>query len=235
MFLSATTQQKYVDVYNAMLINQRAYENGLEDLNMAITANIEEFKHTAPRMPIGSLLDETDTRNRDGSITNVIGININKEFMPSVANLSTTDLTKYKIIQKKQFAASFMHVMRDEKVPFGLYHKDEPCIISPAYPVFQVKSDDVVAEYLILWINRAESDRYAWFISDSSVRGGLEMSRFYEIMIPLPAIEKQQAVVNFYNARHLIHKNIGTLGNMLKEICPILIKGSLEEASAQNS
>lgn len=225
-------QQKYVDVYNAMLANQRAYESGLADLNTAIAASIEEFKHTAPRVAVGRLLEETDTRNRDGAITNVQGINIKKEFMPSVANLSTTDLTKYKVIRKDQFAANFMHVMRDEKVPLSLYHDDQPCIISPAYPVFRVKSNKILPEYLMLWLNRTESDRFAWFISDSSVRGGLEMSRFYEIEIPLPSIEKQQAVVNFYNARHLILKNISILGNMLKDICPILIKGSLEEANA---
>ena len=152
--------------------------------------------------------------------------------MPSVANLSTTDLSRYKIIRKNQFAANFMHVMRDEKVPVGLYHEDEPCIVSPAYPVFKTKADNVLAEYIMLWINRAESDRYACFISDSSVRGGLEMSRFYEIEIPLPSIEKQQAVVNFYNARYIIQKNVATLSDMLKDICPILIKGSIEEASA---
>lgn len=225
-------QQKYVDVYNSMLANQRVYESGLEDLNTAIAASIEEFKHTAPRVAVGMFLAETDTRNRDGVITNVQGININKEFMPSVANLSTTDLTTYKVVRKDQFAANLMHVMRDEKVPLGLYHDDEPCIISPAYPVFRIKSNDVLPEYLMLWLNRAESDRYAWFISDSSVRGGLEMSRFYEINVPLPSVEKQQAVVNFYNARHLILNNITMLGNMLKDICPILIKGSLEEASA---
>lgn len=225
-------QQKYVGIYNAMLANQRSYESGLEDLNTAILACTEEFKHTAPRVAVGTLLEEIDVRNRDGVITNVQGININKEFMPSVANLSDTDLTKYKIIRKNQFAANFMHVMRDEKIPFGLYHEDDPCIISPAYPVFQIKSESVLAEYIMLWINRAESDRYAWFISDSSIRGGLEMARFYEIEIPLPSLEKQQVVVNFYNARHLIQQNVVTLGNMIKDLCPILIKGSLEEASA---
>jgi len=222
-------QQKYVDVYNALLANQQAYENSLEDLNMAISASIEEFKHTAPRVPIGKLLDEIDVRNRDGKINNVQGININKEFMPSVANLSETDLTRYKVIKKNQFAANFMHVMRDKKIPFGLYHEDKPCIISPAYFVFIVKSKDVFAEYLMLWINREESDRYAWFISDSSIRGGLELQRFFEIEIPLPSISQQEAVVNFYNARNLIQRNIAALSNMLKDICPVLVKGAVGE------
>ena len=224
-------QQKYVDVYNAMLANQRAYENGLEDLNIAIAAVTEEYKHTAPRAAVGTLLKEIDVRNWDGTITDVKGVNINKEFMPSVANLCTTDLTKYKVIKKGQFAANFMHVMRDAKIPFALYYDDKPCVISPAYPVFGVKLEKVLAEYIMIWINRPESDRFAWFISDSSVRGGLELSRFYEIEIPLPSLEQQQAVVNLYNARHLIQQNIKALEEMIKNICPILIKGSLEEAS----
>ena len=228
-------KEKFVAVYNAMLANQRAYESGLEDLNMAIAASIEEFKHTAPRVAVGRLLEEIDTRNRDNAISNVQGININKEFMPSVANLSTTDLTKYKVIRKNQFAYSAMQTGRDECIRIALFHEDEPVIISPAYSVLQVKAEseyEALAEYIMLWFSRSESDRYGWFISDSSIRASLELARFYEIEIPLPSLEKQQAVVNFYNARHLIMKNITTVGNMLKELCPILIKGSLEEASA---
>jgi type I restriction enzyme S subunit len=79
----------------------------------------------------------------------------------------------------------------------------------------------------MLWFSRKESDRYGWFISDSSIRSSLELSRFYEIEIPLPSIPQQEAVVNFYNARNLIQRNIMTLGNMLKDICPVLIKGAV--------
>lgn len=226
-----SVQKKYVEIYNAMLANKRTYRQRLDDLNTAITANIEEFKRNVQFVPLGILLEEIDVRNSDGIISNVKGINLNKEFMPSVANLSKTDLTKYKVLSKNQFAANFMHVMRDKKIPIGLYHSEEPCIISPAYPVFKVKTDNVLEEYIMLWLNRPESDRYAWFISDSSIRGGLEMSRFYEIEIPVPPLPSQKAVVNFYNARYLIQKNISTLDDMLKDICPILIKGSLEEAA----
>ena len=179
-----SVQQKYVDIYKAMLANQRAYESGLEDLNIAIAASIEEFKHTAPRVAVGHLLEETDTRNRNGEITNVQGININKEFMPSVANLSTTDLTRYKVIRKDQFAYSAMQTGRDECIRIALFHEDEPVVISPAYSVLQIKTDfeyDALAEYIMLWFSRSESDRYGWFVSDSSIRASLELSRFYEI------------------------------------------------------
>ena len=221
-------QRKVVAVYNAMKANQEAYEKGLDDLEKALSINIEQFKYTAPRVAVGKLLEEVDKRNRDGKIVDVQGININKEFMPSVANLDTTDLTKYKVISKNQFAYSAMQTGRDECIRIALFHEDTPVIISPAYSVLQVKGQAALAEYIMLWFCRKESDRYGWFISDSSIRASLELSRFYEIEIPLPSLEKQQAVVNFYNARHLLKKNIGKLTNLLKDICPILIKGSIE-------
>jgi type I restriction enzyme S subunit len=224
-------QQKYVNVYNAMLKNQQASEKGLDDLNMAIAIALEQFKHTTPRVAVGTLLEEVDVRNRNSEIANVQGININKEFMPTVANLTETDLTKYKVIQKNQFAYSAMQTGRDECIRIALYHDDAPVIISPAYSILQVKSEMVLAEYIMLWFSRSESDRYGWFISDSSIRASLELSRFYEVEIPQPSIEKQQAVVNFYNARYIIMSNVTKLGNMIKDICPILIKGSLEETT----
>jgi len=223
-------QQKYVDVYNAMLANQRAYERGLEDLNTAIALSLEKFKHNAPRIQVGKLLEEIDIRNRDASITNVQGININKEFMPSVANLSDTDLTKYKVIQKDQFAYSAMQTGRDECIRIALFHEDSPVIISPAYSVLRVINDIALSEYIMLWFSRSESDRYGWFISDSSIRASLELQRFYEIEIPLPTIPEQQTIVELYKSRYLIKQNINKIDNLLKDICPILIKGSFEEA-----
>ncbi len=222
-------QQKFVAVYNTMIANQRTYESGLKDLNVVIAASIEKFKHTAPRVPVGTLLEEIDIRNSSGTITDVKGINIKKEFMPSVANLVKTDLKKYKVIRKDQFAYSAMQTGRDECIRIALFHEDKPAIISPAYSVLQLKSRNALAEYIMLWFTRRESDRYGWFISDSSIRASLELSRFYEIEIPLPSTEKQQALVNFYNAQNLIQQNITLVGTKLKDLCPILIKGALQE------
>lgn len=223
-------QEQFVAVYTAMKANQEAYERGLANLEMALAASIEQFKHTESRIAVGTLLEEVDSRNRDGRIIDTQGININKDFMPSVANLETTDLTNYKIISKDKFAYSPMQTGRDECIRIALYHEDEPAIISPAYSVLQVKGTAALAEYIMLWFSRKESDRYGWFISDSSIRASLELPRFYEIEIPLPSLEKQQAVVNLYNARCLIKKNINRLRNLIKDLCPILIKGSLQAA-----
>lgn len=224
-------QKKYVDVYNAMLVNQRSYESGLEDLNAAIVASVDEFKHTAPRVAVGALLEEIDIRNRDEAIVNVQGININKDFMPSVANLSSTDLTRYKVISKNQFAYSPMQTGRDECIRIALFHEDEPVIISPAYSVLQVKSEAALAEYIMLWFSRSESDRYGWFISDSSIRASLELSRFFEIKIPVPPVEVQQYIVNIYTVYQLRREINEQLKAQIKDLCPILIKGSIEAAS----
>ena len=229
---SIEIQQKYVDIYNAMLANQRSYEQGLEDLKQAVFAEIDIIKHSAPRVSVGELLEEVDVRNTDGTVTNVQGINIEKKFMPSVADTASVNLKNYKIVRNGQFAYSSMQTGRDECIRIALYDKDEPILISPAYSVLQVKDPSAVAEYITLWFSRPETDRYGWFASDASVRANLDLDRFYEIQIPLPSIEKQQSVANIYVAYMLRREINEQLKVQIKDICPILIKGSVEEASA---
>ena len=120
--------------------------------------------------------------------------------MPSVANVSGTDLSKYKIIQQGQFAYSAMQVGRDETIRLALYTDDEPAIISPAYLVIKTKDEkELIPEYIMMWFQRPESDRYGWVISDSSVRASLEWERFCEIEIPIPEdIEEQRKYVALY-------------------------------------
>lgn len=229
---SIEIQQKYVDIYNAMIANQRSYEQGLEDLKQAVFAEIDIIKHSAPRIPVGKLLEEIDVRNTDGTVTNVQGINIEKQFMPSVADTASVNLRNYKVVRNGQFAYSSMQTGRDECIRIALYDKDDPILISPAYSVLQVKDSAAVAEYIMLWFTRPETDRYGWFASDASVRANLDLDRFYEIQIPLPDTAKQQAIANIYIAYMLRREINEQLKVQIKDICPILIKGSIEEASA---
>ena len=149
--------------------------------------------------PIGKYIQLVDNRNKDLAVTNLLGINITKNFMPSVANVSGTDLSKYKIIQKGQFAYSAMQVGRDETIRIALYTDDEPAIISPAYSVIEViDENELFPEYMMMWFQRPESDRYGWFISDSSVRASLDYERLCEIEIPIPHIDEQRKYVNLY-------------------------------------
>ena len=229
---SIEIQQKYVDIYNAMLANQRSYEQGLEDLKQAVFAEIDIIKHSAPRIPVGKLLEEIDVRNTDGTVTNVQGINIEKQFMPSVADTTSVNLRNYKVVRNGQFAYSSMQTGRDECIRIALYDKDDPILISPAYSVLQVKDSAAVAEYIMLWFTRPETDRYGWFASDASIRANLDLDRFYEIQIPLPDTTKQQSVANIYIAYMLRREINEQLKAQIRDICPILIKGSIEEASA---
>jgi type I restriction enzyme S subunit len=148
---------------------------------------------------IGDYIHLVDNRNKDLAVTNLLGINITKNFMPSVANTSETDLSKYKIIQKGQFAYSAMQVGRDETIRLALYTEDTPAIISPAYLVIEVNDEnELLPEYMMMWFQRPESDRYGWFISDSSVRASLECERFCEIQMPIPDIDEQSKFVALY-------------------------------------
>lgn len=228
------TQQKYVDVYNAMVANQQAYERGLEDLKLTCDALIDKVKHTATKKTIRKLLVEVDNRDDNGTVTNVQGINIEKQFMPSVADITGVDLKKYKLVQNGQFAFSGMQTGRDKCIRIALYREDKPIIISPAYTVFETKDTTVSPEYIMIWFSRMETDRRGWFMSDSSIRTNLDLDRFYEIEIPVPDEKMQKAIVDIYTVYTLRRNTNEQLKKQIKDICPILIRGSLEDGGEPN-
>lgn len=223
-------QQKYVDVYNAMLANQKSYERGLDDLKLTYEGLINEYKHNSPKISVGNILDEVDCRNTENVIADVQGINIQKQFMPTVADMNEVNLSKYKIVKKGQFAFSGMQTGRDECIRIALYGKEEPIIISPAYTVLQTKDNSILSEYVMMWFSRKEIDRLGWFMSDASIRTNLDMDRFYEIEIPVPDLKIQKSIVDIYNAYNTRKSINERLKTQIKDICPILIKGSIEEA-----
>ena len=148
---------------------------------------------------LGDYIQEIDVRNRDLSVTELMGININKHFMPSVANVIGTDLSNYKIVSKMQFACNLMHVGRDEKIPMAMLTEDSPIIVSPAYFVFEVIDTDLLLpEYLMIWFRRKEFDRNAWFYTDADVRGGMGKYSLLDMSLPIPPIERQREIVEEY-------------------------------------
>lgn len=148
---------------------------------------------------LGDYIQKVDNRNTDLVTTNLLGVNIFKNFMPSVANKSGLDLSKYKIIEKGRFATNLMHVNRDDVLPVALYTENEPAIVSPAYITFEVIDEtELLPEFLMMEFQRPEFDRKAWTYCDSSVRGGLDWDRLCDMEIPDIDIEEQKKYVALY-------------------------------------
>jgi len=222
-------QRKFVGLYNGLMTNQKVYANSLEDLQLICNSSMDKLKHIDNHQPLGELIQLVDTRNRNLAITNLLGVNINKYFMSSVANTSGVDLSKYKIIKKGQFATNIMHVNRDEILPVALYQNEEPSIVSPAYMTFQVIDENVLlSEFLMMWFQRPEFDRRAWTYCDSSVRGGLEWGRLCDIELPIPDIKIQEAIITIYHTLETRKRINQQLKNTIKPLCPILMRGVVE-------
>ena len=148
---------------------------------------------------IEELVTKVDERNNGGIVSELIGVSIDKCFIKSVANTNGTDLSKYKIIRKNDFAVSLMQVSRDGKIPVARLEEYEEAIMSPAYPIFRVKRKNVILpEYLEMWFKRPEFDREAAFIAVGGVRGSMPWEEFAKMKLPVPPIEKQRKIVNAY-------------------------------------
>ena len=221
------TQQKYVDIYKAMVANQQSYERGLEDLKLVLDATVEKYKFNYRRMSLAEITKESDARNLGMEFTEVKGVNKEKIFMPAVA--SGDDLSKYKIVRKNQFACNLMHVGRDVAIPIALQTEETPITVSPAYVVFDINNAEILPQYVLIWLSRSETDRHAWFMCDNNIRGGMEKKRFFEMDIPIPSLEDQNALVQLFEAISLRRTINEQLKAQIKDICPILIRGSLEE------
>lgn len=150
---------------------------------------------------LGDYIREVDVRNKDLKVTNLLGVNLSKQFFPSIANIIGTDLSKYKVIKKGQFGCKFMSVGRDGILPISLLKNDGFAIISSAYYAFEVIDENILSsDYLMMWLRRPEFDRQLWFYSGGDVRGGVNYGDFCEMPIIIPSIEQQREIVSEYEA-----------------------------------
>ena len=150
---------------------------------------------------LGNHIRLIDTRNKDNITDRVLGINIDKYFMPSVANVIGTDLSKYELITKGKFACNPMHVGLDERLPVALYNEEEPAIVSLAYFMFEVIDNTLLnEEYLMMWLRRPEFDRVCWLHTDGSVCGGITWDDICRLEVPVPLMEEQLEIVSSYKA-----------------------------------
>ena len=227
---SITQQRKYVDVYLALQSNLAAYQSKVEDLKLVCDGYIDQLKVKIPKQKVGDLLETVDKRNSELTYTDVQGININKTFFPTVANIDESNTRNYKIVENNQFAFSGMQTGRDMCIRIALNEVSKPMIISPAYTVFRIKDDNVVlSHYIMLWFSRKQIDRYGWFASDGSIRSNLDLERLCEMEIPIPDISVQREIVNIHKCYTERQRIAEALKEQLKNICPVLIRGSLTE------
>lgn len=224
-------QQKYVDIYNAMLENQRCYESALEDLKLVCDAYIEELSKDYQSVTIGQFIFQRDLRN-DGSlgVSSVRGIATSKEFINTKADMEGVGLNNYKVVAPGQFAYVPDTSRRGDKISLALNTSENTYLVSSISIVFDTQKDVLLPEYLMLFFARSEFDRYARFHSWGSARETFDWSEMCDVQIPIPDIKIQQYIVNIYTA-YLLRKEINEqLKTQVKDVCPILIKGSLEEA-----
>jgi type I restriction enzyme S subunit len=151
--------------------------------------------------PIGDYIQTVNNRNTDLKVVRLLGLSMDKEFRETTSNIVGTDMSVYKIMYKYQFACDFMSPIRVNKLPVVLKLDDEPNLVSPAYPVFEIKDRNKLdPEYLMMWFRRSEFDRYTTFKCDSAIRGGYDWQELCETPIPVPPITTQRQIVSEYNA-----------------------------------
>ena len=177
---------------------------------------------------IGDYIQQVDVRNSDSSVTELIGVSISKTFMESVANTIGTDLSKYKVISKGQFACSLMQVSRDGGIAISLYKENTPAIMSPAYYIFEVSSKELLAEYLELVVYNPMFDREAVFNAIGGVRGTLSWEEFCDMKINLPSIEEQQKIVRQYKTITDRIEVLEKINEKLIRLCLVLYKSTFD-------
>lgn len=224
---SLSVQQKYVDIYNAMLANQRCYERGLEDLKLVCDAYIEDLRRNVPAEQIGTYLKECNEKNTDLSVTLNQGVDVNMQFI--LAKREAADKESNKIVRKGQFAFNKVVKSNGTKLPIAL--RDGPdCIVSGSYQVFEVADKEhLLPEYLMLWMARPETQRLCGFNAWGSTRDVFPFDELCKLEFPIPNIKVQQYIVDIYIVYQLRKEINELLKQQIRDICPILIKGAVEE------
>ena len=228
---SLPIQQKYVDVYNAMLTNQQTYECGLEDLKLVCDAYIEDLRRRMPCKAIGTYIEEFNQKNEIGlTLDSVRGIATSKEFIDTKANMDGVSLDNYKIVEPGMIAFISDTSRRADKISLALNQSEESYLVSSISTVIKTNENKLFSKYLYLFFCRTEFDRYARFHSWGSARETFDWEEMCDVKIPIPDLKIQRDIVSIFEAYNMRKEINERLQSQIKEICPILIKGSLEEA-----
>lgn len=220
-------QQKYVDIYNAMVANQQSYERGLDDLKLVCDGFIEDLRKKYELQKLRGFIIKTGEKNIDNKIKKVKNVSVYKTFNEPTAKVNRNELSGYKIVRPNEI--SFVQTTHNEKVfAFAINNTEDSVVVTPVNEVFRT-IDSLYPYYLSLFFMRKEFDRYARFHSWGSARETFVWEDLCEVKIPIPPIEIQKSIANVfiaYQNRKAINEKMKA---QIKSICPILIRGSLEE------
>ncbi len=226
-------QQKYVAVYRAMLANQACYERGLDDLKLTCDAYIEQLRQKYPRKKIGDYIEQVKETNSTRQFSKVRGVDSSSAFIETRAKMQGVDVIKYTVVRRGDFA---YNPSRINLGSIAMYDDLEPCIVSPMYEVFRVsRLKELCPEYLMMWLRRKEFQRYTLFNASGSVRDAFDLTSMKEVEIPIPPMAVQVGIVGVYKS-YIQRTNLGKkINNLLIRLCPILIKGSIEEVQKKET
>ena len=225
-------QKKYVDIYLAMLANQRAYEQGLDDLKLVCDAYIEDLRRKMPSEEIGKYLILSDRRkDLNLSVDFVRGLATSKEMIETKADMDGVKLDNYKVVLPTQIAYVSDTSRRADKMSLGYNNTETPVLVSSISIVFGTNTDYLLPDYLMLFLTRSEFDRYARFNSWGSASETFSWEEMCSVKIPIPPIEVQKSIAELYKVYNQRKEINEKLKAQIKDICPILIKGSLQSAT----
>jgi type I restriction enzyme S subunit len=226
-------QRKYVALYKGLLTNQKTYENSLDDLQLICDTYIEDLIKKEQLKRLGKYIQQSDERNRDLETDNLLGISVNKIFIPTKSNKNRLDLSKYKIVRPRQFGYVSVTSRNGGKISIAIL-EGEPGLVSSTYTVFEVKNiNELLPEYLYLYFQRTEFDRYARFNSWGSARETFDWLDMCDVQLPIPSIEIQEAILTIYHTLQIRKRINEQLKESIKPLCPVLMKGVVESMEVE--
>lgn len=225
---STEQQRKYVDVYLSLQNNLAAYQCKVDDLKLVCDGYIEDLKRKVPFKKIGDYILESNVKNSDNKIKEVRSVSVTKEFKLTNAKVNKNELSNYLVVRPKEIA--FVQTTGNEKVlAFAYNDQDYPVVVSSVDKVFKSKDENALdLQFLSLYLSRKEFDRYARFNSWGSAREVFTMDDMNDVEIPIPDISVQREIVNIHKCYIERQRIASQLKEQLNNLCPILIKGSLQ-------
>lgn len=224
---SIEQQRKYVDVYLALQNNLAVYQSKVDDLKLVCDGYIEELRRRIPSEKIGDYIERYSEKNIDKAIDDVVGLSTEKRFRVAQSRVNRNELGGYKIVHPLDIA--YVPTTDTWKVlAFAINHFGKDVVVSPIYEVFKTIGK-LESDYLAIWLKREEFDRYARYNSWGSARENFTFDEMKEVKIPIPDISVQREIVNIHKCYIERQRIAEALKEQIKNICPVLIRGSLME------